>query len=480
MHKSFGLVFRNLFATLPKDFYTRMTAEKLAKTPKIVHLNQSMADEIGLDPNALQDPDFSACFSGQKNLLGSAPLATVYAGHQFGVWAGQLGDGRALLLGQVQGKTTPVWDIQLKGSGKTPYSRMGDGRAVLRSCIREYLCAEAMHALGIPTTRSLGLLATHEIVAREKYEPGAILIRLAQSHIRFGHFEHFFANKRPDLIKVLADHVIDFYFTGISYTDWFSEIVKRTASLIADWQSVGFAHGVMNTDNMSILGLTLDYGPFGFVESYDPHFICNHSDTHGRYAFDQQPAIALWNLQILAYVLQSLVPAKTSLEILEDYKTVYNQAYHQRMTAKLGICFARPSDYNIYDSLLQFMQQQGVDYTRTFHSLSDAVAKQDKNLFLTLFSNIAPMNSWFDHLQQRLGQEPPGASNRMRAVNPKYILRNWVAETAIRQAEDQGDYQLIDRLSTMLNDPYHDHPDMVYFAENAPEPLKNLCVSCSS
>lgn len=480
MTTNYGLIFDNRFATLPTDFYTSMAAEGFAKSPFLIHLNQDMAEEIGLDPQSPQDSDFPAYFAGNKNLLGSKPVAMVYSGHQFGVWAGQLGDGRALLLGQVRGKNNPLWDIHLKGSGQTPYSRMGDGRAVLRSCIREYLCGEAMQGLGIPTTRSLCIIGSGEQVAREKWEPGAILTRLSPSHIRFGHFEHFFSHQRPDLIKLLADHVIQLYFDGKNYGDWFAGIVKRTARLMAQWQAVGFAHGVMNTDNMSILGLTLDYGPFGFMEAYDPHFICNHSDPTGRYAFDQQPAVAYWNLQVLGYVLQSLIPEQMARDILATFPTEYNSCYQELMTAKLGIAKPDADDQEIWIKLLDLMAKHKADYTKVFHILSGVVAGQDNAGFRALFQDKTAVQDWLNLYLNRMRQEAPGYQARMKKINPKYILRNWVAETAIRAAEDHQDYTVMDDLMKIFKNPYAEHAGMERFAQEAPQEMQDLCVSCSS
>lgn len=480
MNTNYGLVFDNRFAKLPPDFYTSMAAEGFAKSPFLIQFNPDMAQEIGLDPQAAQHPDFPAYFSGNKNLLGANPVAMVYAGHQFGVWAGQLGDGRALLLGQVLGKNNQLWDMHLKGSGQTPYSRMGDGRAVLRSCIREYMAGEAMHGLGIPTTRALCIIGTGEQVAREKWEPGAILTRLSPSHIRFGHFEHFFSHKREDLIKILADHVIQLYFNGQNYTDWFATIMKRTARLLAQWQAVGFAHGVMNTDNMSIIGVTLDYGPFGFMETYDPHFICNHSDQTGRYAFDQQPAVAYWNLQVLAYMLQSLVPYQAAQDILTDFAPEYNAHYQGLMIAKLGIIQPGADDMEICTKLLDLMAQQKADYTKVFRKLGEVVEGQDNGGFKALFQNQAAVQDWLNLYFSRMQKEAPGYQANMKKTNPKYILRNWVAETAIRAAEDQQDYQQLASLMQLFKNPYAEQEGMEKFAEPAPADMQNLCVSCSS
>ena len=362
----------NVFAGLPADFYTRMPAEGVGVRPRLVHANEKAAALIGLDPGTFRDPAFSEIFSGHRPYPGGEPLAMVYSGHQFGVWAGQLGDGRALLIAQLRNRKGELWDVQLKGAGKTPYSRFGDGRAVMRSTIREYLCSEAMAGLGIPTTRALCIIATNEQVRRETPEPGAILTRLARSHIRFGHFEHFHHNGRPDLVRTLADHVIENYmpeFAG-DHAAWFGEIVGRTAHLVAAWQAAGFAHGVMNTDNMSILGLTLDYGPFGFLDAYEPGFICNHSDETGRYAFDMQPAIAHWNLRALALALTSLIPTEALIAALDTYESLFRARYRGLLRAKLGLVndHGRDDDTLIAE-LLTLMAKARADYTLAFRGL---------------------------------------------------------------------------------------------------------------
>jgi len=401
------------------------------------------------------------------------------------VWAGQLGDGRALLLGQVRNRAGELWDIQLKGSGLTPYSRMGDGRAVMRSCIREYLCSEAMAALGIPTTRALCIVATGERVRRETLEPGAVMTRLSPSHIRFGHFEHFGNRNQVDAVKTLADYVMAEHFPECldqetPYLAWFRTVMTRTAQMIAQWQAVGFAHGVMNTDNMSILGLTLDYGPFGFMEAYNPGFVCNHSDHAGRYAFDQQPFIAFWNLHALAHSLQSLFSWESAQEVLSEYHATFTQAYHQRMCEKLGIQDPRPEDEALWQSLLAFMAQHQADYTRTFRQLAQTAPEADNTPWLGLFHDDPDAQGWLTRYFDRVASEPEERIQRMNRVNPRYVLRNWVAETVIRTVEDAGDLEMLDHALSLVQSPYDEHPDWQHFATPAPESMQTLCVSCSS
>jgi uncharacterized protein YdiU (UPF0061 family) len=451
----FGLKLENHYTRLPDEFYTLMPAEKVGVQPRLLHANASAAALIGMYPAAFSDPSFTRVFSGHAPLEGFSPLAMVYSGHQFGVWAGQLGDGRALLIGQTRAPDGALWDIQLKGAGETPYSRRADGRAVMRSSIREYLCSEAMAALGIPTTRALALVATNEQVYREVPEPGAVLTRLAPSHIRFGHFEHFFHTNRPEHVRLLADHVIEEYFPGMvgDHARWFGEVVKRTADLMAGWQSVGFAHGVMNTDNMSILGITLDYGPFGFMEAYEPGFICNHTDSQGRYAFDMQPSIAHWNLRALAFALSSLIPKEALIGALDTYEGLYRRRYRVLMRAKLGLVQDLPGDDMLIGNLLTLMVK-----TRADDSNPDA-------------------QSWLSRYRARTESEDLSGLDR---VNPKYVLRNWVAETAIRAVEDRGDIATLDRTFRLVQAPFETHDGDEAFAAPPPPELCDLEVSCSS
>jgi uncharacterized protein YdiU (UPF0061 family) len=481
--KPFAAATENAFAQLPGDFYTKMPPEAVGENPRLIHANAKAAALIGLDPKSFSDPAFTEIFSGHRAYPGGEPLAMVYSGHQFGQWAGQLGDGRALLLAQVRNADGDLWDVQLKGSGMTPYSRMGDGRAVMRSSIREYLCSEAMAGLGIPTTRALALIATNERVHRETPEPGAVITRLARSHIRFGHFEHFHHNGQHESVRLLADHVIAEYMPEFKddHPGWFGEIVTRTAHLIAGWQAVGFAHGVMNTDNMSILGLTLDYGPFGFLDGYEPGLICNHSDDTGRYAFDMQPAIAHWNLRALALALSSLIPTETLIAALDTYEAIYRSRYRALMRAKLGFGQDRGRDDDmLIAELLNLMNKARADYTLSFRGLSDPGETWP---LLFAAEHVAAV-SWLARYRARMTGEGD-RSVAMAAVNPKYILRNWVAEVAIRAVEDQNDSAPLDRILRLLQSPFDLNPedrhpgDDTFAAPPAPE-FGDLSVSCSS
>jgi uncharacterized protein YdiU (UPF0061 family) len=465
----------NHFARLGEGFFTAMPAEKVGETPRLVHANPDAAALLDLDPQVFLDARFAEVLAGHRPLEGFSPLAMVYSGHQFGVWAGQLGDGRALLIGQVRNRKGELWDIQLKGSGKTPYSRFGDGRAVMRSTIREYLCSEAMAALGIPTSRALAIVATGETVRRETREPGAVLARLAKSHVRFGHFEHFFHRGQKDEVRRLADYVIGEYFPEHAgdYSGWFGEVVKRTAEMVAQWQAVGFAHGVMNTDNMSILGLTIDYGPYGFMDEYNPEFICNHSDEQGRYSFINQPMIAHWNLRALALTLSDLIATETLLEKLNSYEGQFGVKYRALMRAKVGLSREEEGDDRLIGDLLALMAMGRADYTQVFRGLPRAGGN-----WVALFGAMDnKAGEWLARYRLRAQDEDLSG---MDLVNPKFVLRNWVAETAIRAVEDQGDIATLDRVFNIVRAPFEKHDGDEAFAAPPPPNMCGLEVSCSS
>lgn len=481
----FRLAQEERYRALPEAFHTLQPAEGFPRWPVMLHANADVARLLGLDPAILADPLAADVFSGRVAMPGFAPLAMVYAGHQFGSWAGQLGDGRALLIGQVRGADGTLRDIQLKGAGRTPYSRFGDGRAVIRSSIREYLAGESLFGLGVPTSRSLCLVATREPVRREAIEPGAILTRVAESHIRFGHFEFFHHIGPREGVRILADHVIDTYLPEVAarddrYEAFFATVVERTARLIARWQAIGFAHGVMNTDNMSILGLTLDYGPYGFVEAFDPGFVCNHSDETGRYAFDRQPSIALWNLQALAVALQTILPGPAAVAQLKRFQALFQDEFLAQNRRKLGVDGAHPGDVALIGDLLLLMETARADMTLTFRGLSAALV-EPAGWRLRFPAHEAEADAWLARWRARLGAAPvAGLAARLDAVNPKYVPRNWVAEAIIRAVEDHGDTGLLDAGLAMARAPFDEHPDLAAFAAPAPERYRDLCVSCSS
>lgn len=480
------LHFDNSFARLPEVFYSKVAATPV-KHSELVHVNEALAQQLGISQHALHAPHFADYFSGNRKLPGSDPLAMVYAGHQFGYYVPQLGDGRALLLGEVLDSQGERWDLQLKGSGPTPYSRMADGRAVLRSTIREYLCSEAMHALGIPTTRALCIVATHEPVYRHEAEPGAVLTRVAQSHIRFGHFEFFYYSGRHDALKQLADYVLRRHYpeqpcNEQGYAYLFAQAVYNTAHLIAQWQAVGFCHGVMNTDNMSILGLTIDYGPFGFLDSYDAAHICNSSDEGGRYAYDKQPMIAYWNLMALAQALTPLIPIEILQQSLASFQDELVSAYEALMRQKLGWQLQHEEDMSLVNALLNHLQEQQIDYTLFFRNLSDYQKNSDRTIFYELCACFDKLIAWFDQYDERIGKEHTSARIReeaMKHINPRYILRNYLAQQAIEKAYQQ-DYSEIAQLFNVLQRPFADQPQYNHYAQLPPNWAKKICVSCSS
>ncbi len=483
------LNFDNSFARLPEGFAAKLTPTPFAQPPYLIHFNASAAALIDLDPQQAARPEFAGVFGGSLLVPGMEPLAMLYAGHQFGVYVPQLGDGRAILLGEARNARGERWDLQLKGAGLTPFSRDGDGRAVLRSTIREYLCGEAMHGLGIPTTRALCIVGSDDQVYREQIETAAVLLRMAPSHVRFGSFEVFYYRNQHDRLTVLADYVIRHHYPHLAeesdrYARFFLEVVKRTAALIAQWQAIGWSHGVMNTDNMSILGLTLDYGPYGFMDDYDAGFICNHSDHNGRYAFKQQPYIGLWNLSCLAQALLPLSTKEALKEALDEYYPTFERGYLAHMRAKLGLIQDEADDPPLIQDFLSLLQGSHADYTLvfrelgTFDSLSGAHNEQVREHFL----NRERFDEWAGRYAARLRREQSHNEERrlrMNRINPKYVLRNYLAKVAIEKAQ-QKDYSEIDRLLTLLHDPFADHPGMDAYAAPPPNWGKHLSVSCSS
>jgi uncharacterized protein YdiU (UPF0061 family) len=481
----------NRFHALGDRFYTALQAQGVPD-PHWVVTSDACAAELGLPEDWFRREEWHALqvFSGNALWPGMQPLASVYSGHQFGVWAGQLGDGRALLLGEVQAPGGPL-EVQLKGSGLTPYSRMGDGRAVLRSSIREFLCSEAMHALGVPTTRSLCVTGSPLPVRRETIETAAVCTRVAPSFIRFGHFEHFTHTAQdPDALRTLADFVIDAYEphcrdAAQPYVALLETVARKTAELMAHWQSVGFCHGVMNTDNMSILGLTIDYGPFGFLDGFDPGHICNHSDHQGRYAYARQPNVAFWNLHALAQGLLPLIDKDDdALEALEAYKTVFGQAMQSRMRAKLGLKTAQEGDAAIIDGLLKLMAGERTDYTIALRRLSRFSTAQgaDNAAIRDLFVDRGAFDAWAAGYRTRLAAENSIDAERtlaMDAANPKFILRNHLAQEAIHRAE-QGDFSETARLLKVLQRPFDEQPEHAAYADFPPDWAQHIEVSCSS
>lgn len=479
------------FASLPHSFYSHVTPEPLNQ-PYWIAVNAHLLDEWGMPSEDFQTAANLAYLSGSAQLYQPQPLATVYSGHQFGVYVPRLGDGRALLLGETVDSAGRHWEWQLKGAGKTPYSRFADGRAVLRSSIREYLCSEAMYGLGIATTRALALVGSHDEVYRETAETAAVLTRVAPSFIRFGHFEYWFYQGREEEVKRLADWVIqqdypDCRHAENPYLALLQAVGEKTAATVAAWQSVGFCHGVMNTDNMSILGLTIDYGPFGFLDHYDRHHICNHSDYQGRYAYNAQPYIAHWNLAALANCFESLVSEDDINQFLEQWPQQFQTAYLNQMRLKLGFLTEHTDDAEIVEKLFAALQGKKVDFTLFFRRLSQVSNGHDDPLpqdLLDLFSeqDMQLLLRWMGRYRQRLraeNNEPNARAQRMNQVNPLYVLRNYLAQQAIELAQ-RGDYREIDRLQRCLSNPFQEDAQFADFAEPAPEWASEICVSCSS
>lgn len=481
----------------------------------LVAYSRDMALELGLNPMECMTQRFTEIFSGTLLLKGMQPFAACYGGHQFGNWAGQLGDGRAINLGEVISKKGQRWALQLKGSGPTPYSRHADGFAVLRSSIREFLCSEAMHHLRVPTTRALSLLRTGTQVERDmfyngqsKMEPGAVVCRVAPSFIRFGNFELFTSRNQTDITKQLLDYTIEHIFQHLGkpskevYIQWFNEICLSTARLITEWMRVGFVHGVMNTDNMSILGLTIDYGPYGWLEDYDPHWTPNTTDAGGRrYAYAKQPEIAQWNLLQLANAIYPLIEDAQALEsALENYKKVYDIAWRDMMSSKLGLnTFTQASDEVLFQDLVRNLKNTETDMTLFFRHLSELEINMNTNVD-QLLSMIKPafyveeiaadeadnIKTWLSQYVERLksdGKTDEARRQQMNSVNPLYVLRNYLAQEAIEQAE-AGSYTMIHELQEVLKNPYEEQVGKERFAEKRPDWAKQKAgasmLSCSS
>jgi uncharacterized protein YdiU (UPF0061 family) len=486
------LPLNNSFAALPPEFYTRLMPTPLP-APYAVAFSGSAARLIGLDPAALDaaalDADDLDLLAGNRVLEHAKPLSAVYSGHQFGVWAGQLGDGRAILLGDIATETGPV-ELQLKGAGLTPYSRMGDGRAVLRSSIREFLCSEAMHALGVPTTRALSVVGSDQGIIRETIETAAVVIRMAPTFVRFGSFEHWFYRNDEARLRILADYVIDRFYPDLRaapnpYAALLEEVTRRTARMIAHWQSVGFMHGVMNTDNMSILGQTLDYGPFGFMEAFDAQHICNHTDQGGRYSYAMQPQIGHWNCYALA---QALVPLIGSVEetqaALDVYQGVFGTTIGELLHAKLGLAERHEGDQALLDDMFGLLQANHADFTLFFRKLGglQAGSNAGDEPLRDLFIDRAAFDTWAGRYRERLRAENSDDAARkiaMHAVNPKYILRNYLAQVAIDKAQ-QKDFSEVQRLLAVLERPFDEQPEHESYAALPPDWAAGLEVSCSS
>jgi serine/tyrosine/threonine adenylyltransferase len=479
--------FQNTYATLPDGFFARVAPTPVA-APRLIKLNRPLAVRLGLDPDRLESPEGAEILAGKRLPDGAEPIAMAYAGHQFGYFVPQLGDGRAILLGEVIDIDGIRRDIQLKGSGPTPFSRRGDGRAALGPVLREYIVSEAMAALGIPTTRSLAVTVTGEQVMRETELPGAVLTRVASSHIRVGTFQYFAARSDTEGVKRLADHAIARHYPQAAqaerpYHALLEGVVTRQAELVARWLQVGFIHGVMNTDNTSISGETIDYGPCAFMDHYDPAAVFSSIDEQGRYAYANQPRIALWNLTRLAECLLPLFSddkdkaIEEAQSVLAEFPAKFTAAYQSGLRQKIGLFTARDGDEALVQDLLDAMAKNQADFTLTFRRLSaaaeDAAGDQDAR---TLFADPIAYDEWAARWRQRTGEEPQTPAERaamMLAVNPAFIPRNHRIEAVIQAAVARDDYAPFEELLAVLAKPYEAQPAFADYA-NPPEPHQRV------
>ncbi|MBZ2167562.1 protein adenylyltransferase SelO [Marinobacter sp. F4216] len=473
------------YLELPERFYTRVQPTPLINT-RLVCFNHALAEDMGFRTD--RPDEWAQVGAGAELLEGMDPVAMKYTGHQFGAYNPDLGDGRGLLLWETVGADGRRWDWHLKGAGQTPYSRFGDGRAVLRSTIREYLCSEAMAGLGIPTTRALFMTSSTEPVQRETIETAATLMRVTASHIRFGHFEFASYHMGKAAVKTLLDHVIDLHFPEFNelpeeerYQSWFESVAKRTARLIADWQAVGFCHGVMNSDNMSILGETFDYGPYAFLDDFNAGYICNRTDQGGRYAYNRQPQIGHTNCQYLANALLPLMDEDALRRSLRHYETTYNERFVQNMRDKLGLAEAQDSDLQLVMDTFNLLHRHSVDYTAFFRALCHLHSRGPSPV-RDLFVDREAADDWLASYNERLEQEERAGEARdkaMLSVNPKFILRNHLAQQVIDAAKT-GDYTPMNDLLTVLAKPFDEWPEFERFAALPPDSGKGLALSCSS
>ncbi|UGY20753.1 protein adenylyltransferase SelO [Bradyrhizobium septentrionale] len=469
--------FQNTYSALPANFFARVAPTPVA-SPRLIKLNRLLALQLGLDPDLLSTPEGAEILAGKRLPDGADPIAMAYAGHQFGHFVPQLGDGRAILLGEVIDRDGVRRDIQLKGSGPTPFSRRGDGRAALGPVLREYIVSEAMFALGIPTTRSLAAVVTGEPVMRETALPGAVLTRIASSHIRVGTFQFFAARGDTDGVRALADHVIIRHYPELKdaaqpYHALLAGVVARQAALVARWLLVGFIHGVMNTDNTSISGETIDYGPCAFLDAYNPAQVFSSIDEMGRYAYANQPRIALWNLTRLAECLLPLFAddQEKAIEqaqvILGDFPEKFTAAYQAGLRAKVGLFTARDGDEALIQDLLDAMAKNGADFTLTFRHLGEA-ASDDAADVRAQFLEPTAFDEWATRWRARLALEQQTPAERkaaMRAVNPAFIPRNHRIEAVIQAAVTNDDYAPFEELLTVLAKPYEDQPQFAAYAD---------------
>jgi uncharacterized protein YdiU (UPF0061 family) len=482
------LRFDNSYARLPGFFHAPAVPAPLPDA-RVVHFNPDVARLLDLDPAEAHRAGIAEYLSGGRAIPGTEPVAQRYAGHQFGQFVPELGDGRAILLGEVASEGGLRWDLHLKGAGRTAFSRGFDGRSVLRSAIREYLAGEALHALRVPTTRALCIVAGSEPVQREVLEPAATIIRVAPSHVRFGTFESFAWRRRPEELRLLVDYVIERHFPEFAGAPdraarLLAEVAARTARLMAAWQAVGFVHGVMNTDNMSVLGLTLDYGPYAFMEGFIPDYAPNHSDPWGRYAWAQQPAVGEWNVAMLANAMAQLMERDEAQAALASYVPAFEAAYAARMRTKLGLREARQGDDVLLDGLLELLAAERVDWTIAWRALGGITREgaADTRAFAALFSRREACDAWLAAYRARLaveGGDDLERRARMDRVNPRYVLRTHLAQRAIEAAE-RGDDGEVDQLFRVLQRPFDEQPGADAYALPAADGGAGISLSCSS
>jgi uncharacterized protein YdiU (UPF0061 family) len=489
-HQAFGAVeLDNSYARLPGHFYQRTSASPVA-APRLIRLNRELARKLGIEPEDLERADGVEWLAGNRPAVGSEPLAMAYAGHQFGNWVPQLGDGRALLLGEVVDNDGVRRDLHLKGSGPTRFSRGGDGRASIGPVVREYIASEAMGALGIPTTRALAVVATGETVRRrDGPEPGGILCRVARSHVRVGTFEYFARNGDPDSVRALADYVIERHHPDLGtqperHAALLERVVEATAALVARWMPVGFIHGVMNTDNTSIVGETIDYGPFGFIDAFDPATVYSSIDRGGRYAWNQQPKVAHWNLARLGECLLPLLDesAEAAVEranaILETFPRAFETRFHAQLCAKIGLDTSREGDVDLAFDLLGHMQEGRADLTLTFRRLSALPGGHDRDdgPLRELFDKPEAVDAWLARWRRRLQSEARDDAARqaaMQRVNPAFVLRNHLAQWAADAAVEELDFEPMHRLVEVLARPFDDQPEHADLAR-PPDPEERV------
>ncbi len=489
------LSFKNHFFQIGGEFYQLKNPVPVAD-PSLICFSSEVARKMGINPDEFLGRDILNYLSGNKLIPNTKPLAMVYSGHQFGVYNPQLGDGRGLLLGDFFNEEGDKWDLYLKGSGQTRFCRGFDGRATLKSSIREFLAGEALAGLGVPTTRALAVIAIGELVYRELPEPAAILSRVAKTHVRFGNFEYFHYNNQPEKITLLFDHIIECYFPHLSnhpvkYQELFKNIIEKTAYLIACWQSVGFTHGVMNTDNMSILGETFDFGPYAFIDKFNPTFTPNHSDTHGRYAYGHQPEIGYWNLGKLGETLGHLIPPENRKKELEEYKKLFNSYHLKLMGKKLGLRIIDVELDTLITELFKLLFNHKPDFTNFFRKLGTHRTGGLEELKIFFHNNPKEFDDWLKEYEKLLRREnisPEEQKARMNSANPKFILRNYLIQGALDKALKESDFSEIERLQILMRYPFHErheifnkhniNPDL--YSLDTPDSFLGMQTSCSA